>query len=82
MLKIAKLIICKTCFFCKRYLFAIDWMMKTINIGFVFKSQLKEMIINPIITGGGHICPPHHVFAYTRVCMRIRVLIFCDFSSF
>ena len=43
MLKIAKLIICKTCFFCKRYLFAIDWMLKTINIGFVF--QLKEMII-------------------------------------
>ena len=31
MLKIAKLI---TCFFCKRYLFAIDWMLKTINIGF------------------------------------------------
>ena len=30
-------------FFCKRYLFAIDWMLKTINIGFVF--QLKEMII-------------------------------------
>ena len=28
------------------------------------------------------ICPHHHVFASTRVCMRIHVLIFYDFSSF
>ena len=32
--------------------------------------------------GGGTMCPPCHVFAYTRVGMRIRMLIFCDFSSF
>ena len=32
--------------------------------------------------GGGLISPPCHVFAYTHVGMRIRVLIFCDFSSF
>ena len=47
-----------------------------------FSISCSKVIFNPIITGGGHICPPHHVFAYTRVCMRIRVLIFCDFSSF
>ena len=48
-------------------------------------------VFNPIPTGvfgskftrgGGQICPHHHVFAYTRVCMCIQVLIFCDFSSF
>ena len=32
--------------------------------------------------GGGQICPHHHVFAYTRVCMHIHVPIFCDFFSF
>ena len=32
--------------------------------------------------GGGQICHNHHIFACTRVCMRIQVLIFCDFSSF
>ena len=26
--------------------------------------------------GGGQICPHHHIFAYTRVCMRIHVLFF------
>ena len=41
-----------------------------------------EYYLNPILLGGGQICPHHHVFAYMRVCMRIRVLIFCDFSSF
>ena len=43
---------------------------------------IEMMKLNPIMTGGGAYLPPHHVFAYTRVCMRIRVLIFCDFSSF
>ena len=38
--------------------------------------------VNPIQGGGGLISPPCHVFAYTHVSMRIRVLIFCDFSSF
>ena len=28
------------------------------------------------------ICPHHHVFAYTRVCMRIQVLIFFTFRHF
>ena len=32
--------------------------------------------------GGGQICPHHHVFASTRVCMHMHVLIFYDFSSF
>ena len=32
--------------------------------------------------GGGTMCPPCHVFAYTRVGMRIGVLICFDFSSF
>ena len=40
----------------------------------------------PVLTllraGGGTMCPPCHVFAYTQVDMRTRVLIFCDFSSF
>ena len=38
--------------------------------------------INPILLGGGQICPHPHVFAYTHVCMRIHVPIFFDFSSF
>ena len=37
---------------------------------------------NPIVLGGGQICPHHRIFGYTRVCMRTHVLIFCDFSSF
>ena len=45
-------------------------------------TQHSPHAFNPILLGGGQICPHHHVFAYTRVCMRIRVLIFCDFSSF
>ena len=32
--------------------------------------------------GGGQICPHHHVFAYTRVCMRIQVLFFFTFPHF
>ena len=31
--------------------------------------------------GGGTMCPPCHVFAYTREGMRIGVLTFFDFSS-
>ena len=38
--------------------------------------------LNPIQGGGGTMCPPCHVFAYTQVGMRTRVLIFCYFSSF
>ena len=37
---------------------------------------------NPILLGGGQICPHPHVFACTHVCMRMHVPIFCDFSSF
>ena len=33
-------------------------------------------------SGGGQICPHHHIFASKCVCMRIHMLIFCDFSSF
>ena len=42
----------------------------------------SEKTLNPIWLGGGQICPHHHVFAHTSVCMRIQVLIFFDFSSF
>ena len=52
-----------------------DFLSFDISCHFTFR-------VNPISTGGGQICPHHHVFAYTRVCMRIHVLIFCDFSSF
>ena len=47
-----------------------------------FGISIHTLNLTLLLPGGGHICPPHHVFAYTRVCMRIRVLIFCDFSSF
>ena len=53
-----------------------------ITPGIVQTSRQNLLIVNPISAGGGQICPHHHVFAYTRVCMRIHVLIFCDFSSF
>ena len=38
--------------------------------------------LNLFYSGGGQICPHHHLFVYRRVCMHIHVLIFCDFSSF
>ena len=59
-------------------------MRLTLTLANIFQIVLGILSfnVNPILLGGGQICPHHHVFAYTRVCMRIRVLIFCDFSSF
>ena len=54
----------------------------TATLSTTYKHFYAKKCINPISAGGGQICPHHHVFAYTRVCMRIHVLIFCDFSSF
>ena len=41
-----------------------------------------SLTLNPIQGGGGTMCPPCHVFAYTRVFMHIHAPIFFDNSSF
>ena len=70
-----------------RHYFSSTLMLKLMETLFVkllcrTPETVRNFALNPIQGGGGTMCPPCHVFAYTQVDMRTRVLIFCDFSSF
>ena len=46
------------------------------------RGNSNSSLLNPILLGGGQICPHPHVIAYTHLCMRVHVPIFFYFSSF
>ena len=55
-----------------------------LSIPGIWSSGFREDNLNPIEGGGGggQICSPYHVFAYTRVYIQIHAPIFFDNSSF